>query len=99
MTLCRSFANSVHTDLDPVQACILSIATNHSAEADSITRPHIGAQRELIDRVLREAGVPGCSISYAEMHGTGTQVSCKKTSGQCSTDYADHNSTKGRRCG
>lgn len=62
-------------DSDPVQACILSIATNHSAEADSITRPHVGAQRELIDRVVREAGLSGSSISYAEMHGTGTQVS------------------------
>ncbi|USW46734.1 Putative thioesterase, Acyl transferase domain superfamily, phosphopantetheine binding ACP [Septoria linicola] len=61
-------------DSDPIQACILSVATNHSADADSITRPHVGAQQELIDRVLREAGVPRNSISYAEMHGTGTQA-------------------------
>ncbi|GIZ49851.1 hypothetical protein CKM354_001287000 [Cercospora kikuchii] len=61
-------------DHDPIQACILSVATNHSAEAESITRPHVGAQRELIDQVLREAGVSGRSIGYAEMHGTGTQA-------------------------
>ncbi|PPJ57921.1 hypothetical protein CBER1_09856 [Cercospora berteroae] len=61
-------------DHDPIQACILSVATNHSAEAESITRPHVGAQRELIDQVLREGGVSGRSIGYAEMHGTGTQA-------------------------
>lgn len=61
-------------DCDPVHACILSIATNHSAEADSITRPHVGAQQSLIDNVLREAGIDATSISYVEMHGTGTQA-------------------------
>ena len=61
-------------DKDPVQACILAIATNHSAEADSITRPHVGAQQDLFENVLAEAGVSASSISYCEMHGTGTQA-------------------------
>ncbi|KAI9694041.1 MAG: Type I Iterative PKS [Bathelium mastoideum] len=61
-------------DKDPVQACILSIATNHSAEADSITRPHVGAQQALFENVLAEAGVHANNISYCEMHGTGTQA-------------------------
>jgi iterative type I PKS product template protein len=61
-------------DSDPVQAVILSVATNHSAEADSITRPHVAAQQDLIDSVLADAGVDPTSISYVEMHGTGTQV-------------------------
>lgn len=71
----QGYPNTTLVDHDPIQACILSVATNHSAEAESITRPHVGAQRELIDQVLREAGVSGRSIGYAEMHGTGTQVS------------------------
>ena len=62
------------TDKDPIQACILAIATNHSAEADSITRPHVGAQQALFESVLSEAGVKASSISYCEMHGTGTQA-------------------------
>ncbi|KAI9689658.1 MAG: Type I Iterative PKS [Bogoriella megaspora] len=61
-------------DKDPVRACILSIATNHSAEAESITRPHVGAQQALFESVLAEAGVDANSISYCEMHGTGTQA-------------------------
>lgn len=61
-------------DRDPIQACILSVATNHSAESDSITRPHVGAQQALIESVLADAGVEANSISYVEMHGTGTQA-------------------------
>lgn len=52
----------------------MAVGTNHSAEADSITRPHVGAQQALIDSVLAEAGVDATSISYVEMHGTGTQA-------------------------
>jgi iterative type I PKS product template protein len=61
-------------DKDPVQACILAIATNHSAEAASITRPHVGAQQDLFASVLADAGVKHTDISYCEMHGTGTQA-------------------------
>ncbi|KAH8730335.1 hypothetical protein GQ44DRAFT_747268 [Phaeosphaeriaceae sp. PMI808] len=61
-------------DKDPVQACILAIATNHSAEADSITRPHVGAQQALFESVLADAGIKPTDISYCEMHGTGTQA-------------------------
>ena len=61
-------------DNDPVQACILSIGTNHSAEAESITRPHVGAQHVLFEDVLTDAGVDPKEITYCEMHGTGTQA-------------------------
>lgn len=61
-------------DKDPVQACILAIATNHSAEAASITRPHVGAQQDLFASVLADAGIKHTDISYCEMHGTGTQA-------------------------
>ncbi|KAF2230550.1 ketoacyl-synt-domain-containing protein [Viridothelium virens] len=69
----KRFEDAV-VDKDPIQACILAIATNHSAEADSITRPHVGAQQALFEGVLAEAGVHANSISYCEMHGTGTQA-------------------------
>jgi len=59
---------------DPIHACILSAGTNHSAEADSITRPHAGAQQALLSQVLYTAGVHPNDVSYVEMHGTGTQA-------------------------
>jgi acyl transferase domain-containing protein len=61
-------------DKDPVEACILAIGTNHSAEAESITRPHVGAQQALFDSVLANSRVQPTDISYCEMHGTGTQA-------------------------
>lgn len=59
---------------DPIHACILSAFTNHSAEAESITRPHVGAQQALFSQVLAKGGVHPNDISYVEMHGTGTQA-------------------------
>lgn len=59
---------------DTIHACILSAATNHSAEAESITRPHVGAQQALFSQVFSSAGVRATDVSYVEMHGTGTQA-------------------------
>jgi naphtho-gamma-pyrone polyketide synthase len=61
-------------DGDPIQGVIVGAYTNHSAEAESITRPNIGAQSFIFDKVLNDAGVEPMSISYIEMHGTGTQA-------------------------
>jgi iterative type I PKS product template protein len=61
-------------DNDNILGCILGAATNHSAEAVSITHPHAGAQEYLYKKVLANAGVDAHSISYVEMHGTGTQA-------------------------
>ena len=61
-------------DNDPVLGVIVSAYTNHSAEAESITRPHSGAQREIFSKILNQGAVDPYSVSYVEMHGTGTQV-------------------------
>ena len=61
-------------DNDPIHGCILAAVTNHSAEAESITRPHVGAQQALFSNVLAKGGVHPNDISYVEMHGTGTQA-------------------------
>ena len=61
-------------DKDPILAVILGAATNHSAEAVSITHPHAGAQEFLYKSVMNKAGVDPHDISYVEMHGTGTQA-------------------------
>lgn len=61
-------------DNDPILAVILDAKTNHSAESESMTRPHGPAQKANMDMVLNETGVDPSEISYIEMHGTGTQV-------------------------
>lgn len=60
-------------DGDPIWATINGAYTNHSAEAVSITRPHVGAQVAIFDKILNAAGTDQSEISYIEMHGTGTQ--------------------------
>ncbi|KAJ4178461.1 fusarubin cluster-polyketide synthase [Fusarium falciforme] len=59
---------------DPILGVILGAYTNHSAESESITRPHVGAQRAIFSKILSEAAVDPYTVSYVEMHGTGTQA-------------------------
>lgn len=59
---------------DPILGVILSAYTNHSAESESITRPNIGAQKEIFSKILNQSAVDAHSVSYVEMHGTGTQA-------------------------
>ncbi|KAJ5150806.1 type I iterative polyketide synthase [Penicillium canariense] len=61
-------------DNDPILGLILGAYTNHSAEAESITRPHVGAQKAIFERILNESGVHPYDVDYIEMHGTGTQA-------------------------
>ena len=61
-------------DRDPILGVILGAATNHSAEAVSITHPHAGAQEYLYKKILTAANVDPHDTSYVEMHGTGTQA-------------------------
>jgi iterative type I PKS product template protein len=61
-------------DKDPLLGVIAGIATNHSAEAVSITHPHVDTQKFLFQKVMTEACVDIREVSYVEMHGTGTQA-------------------------
>lgn len=62
------------SDNDPILGVILDTYTNHSSESESITRPHAGAQRAIFNKVMTQGIVDPYSVSYVEMHGTGTQV-------------------------
>ncbi|RWA03415.1 hypothetical protein EKO27_g11693 [Xylaria grammica] len=59
---------------DPILGLILGASTNHSAEAESITRPHTGAQRDIFSKILNASAIGASSVGYVEMHGTGTQA-------------------------
>ncbi|KAL2148363.1 hypothetical protein VTH82DRAFT_2283 [Thermothelomyces myriococcoides] len=61
-------------DKDRILGVILGTATNHSADAISITHPHGPTQAKLSTTVLDEAGVDPHDVDYVEMHGTGTQA-------------------------
>ncbi|KAL2023150.1 hypothetical protein VTK56DRAFT_3756 [Thermocarpiscus australiensis] len=61
-------------DDDRILAVILGTATNHSADAISITHPHGPTQSALSTAILDEAGVDPHDVDYVEMHGTGTQA-------------------------
>ncbi|GIC88991.1 type I polyketide synthase [Aspergillus udagawae] len=61
-------------DHDPILGLILGAYTNHSAEAESITRPHVGAQKAIFEHILNQSGVHPYDVDYIEMHGTGTQA-------------------------
>ena len=54
-------------DNDNVLGVILGAATNHSAEAISITHPHAGAQSYLYRQVMNMAGLNPLDISYVEV--------------------------------
>ncbi|CAI6332007.1 unnamed protein product [Periconia digitata] len=61
-------------DNDNILGVILSAATNHSAEAVSITHPHAGHQAYLGTLVSNRAAINPLDVSFVEMHGTGTQA-------------------------
>ncbi|KAI0439705.1 hypothetical protein F4803DRAFT_568126 [Xylaria telfairii] len=61
-------------DKDNILGVILGAATNHSAEAVSITHPDANAQSFLTRKVMRSSGTDPLHVSYVEMHGTGTQA-------------------------
>ena len=61
-------------DNDNILGVVLGAATNHSAEAISITHPHAGAQSYLYRQVMNMTGLNPLDVSFVEMHRTGTQA-------------------------
>ena len=82
-------------DRDPILGVIRGIATNHSAEAISITHPHAGAQEFLFSKVLQDCGVDAHDIRYVEMHGTGTQAGDGVEMESVSNVFAPRNRQRG----
>ncbi|KAL8801213.1 MAG: hypothetical protein Q9182_004607 [Xanthomendoza sp. 2 TL-2023] len=64
-------------DKDNILGVILESATNHSADAVSITHPHAPTQEYLYKELLTRSGLDANDVSYVEMHGTGTQAGDK----------------------
>ena len=67
VTLILKRLEDAEADNDPILGVIAGIATNHSADAVSITHPHAGAQKFLFQKVMDEAGVDIRDVKYVEM--------------------------------
>ena len=61
-------------DGDSIRAVIRGSAMNQDGHTNGITAPNGLAQRAVIQRALRDAGVDGAAIGYVEAHGTGTAL-------------------------
>ena len=80
--------SDAEADSDLILGVIKGAATNHSAEAVSITHPHADTQSRLYRKVLKQAGVDALAVSYVEMHGTGTQAGDSTEMTSVSTVFA-----------
>ena len=58
-------------DGNQIHAVIRSSAENHGGKANTLTSPNPKAQRDLLLKAYRSAGVDPLEVGYIEAHGTG----------------------------
>ncbi|KAI4129005.1 MAG: hypothetical protein LQ338_002472 [Usnochroma carphineum] len=95
-TLILKRLEDAEADNDRILGVVVETATNHSANAISITHPHAPTQERLFQKVMNDAGVDPHEVDYVEMHGTGTQAG-DGTEMQSVTNVFAPASRKGRR--
>ena len=61
-------------DGDTILALLRGSAINHDGLSRTVTTPNGHAQRRLLEKALRQAGVAPHQIQYVEAHGTGTEL-------------------------
>ena len=61
-------------DGDYIYAVIKGSAVNQDGHSIGLTAPNGQAQQEVIRKAWKDAGVPPDTISYVEVHGTGTSL-------------------------
>ncbi len=61
-------------DGDHVYAVIKGSAVNHGGRANSLTAPNSEAQAALLVKAYEEAGISPDTVTYLELHGTGTEL-------------------------
>ena len=67
--LCKAIA-----DHDRIYALIRGTAVYHGGKATSLTAPNSDAQAALLKAAYKDAGVPFDTVTYLELHGTGTKL-------------------------
>src|ERR1051325_7854796 len=61
-------------DGDHVYGLITASGINQDGRTNGITAPSLGSQIELVQDIHRRYGIDPATISYAELHGTGTKL-------------------------
>jgi polyketide synthase PksN len=61
-------------DGDYIYGTIIGSAINQDGKTNGITAPNLNSQVELVDDLYNKFNIDPVSISYAEMHGTGTKL-------------------------
>lgn len=61
-------------DGDNVLAVIKASGVNHGGRAQSVTSPNEEAQLKLVTDTFEKAGISPDTVSYMELHGTGTKL-------------------------
>ena len=61
-------------DGDYIYGVIIGSGINQDGKSNSITAPNLGSQIELIHSIHSKYGIDPETISYAELHGTGTKI-------------------------
>lgn len=61
-------------DRDNIHAVIKGTAVNHGGKATSLTAPNSKAQTKLLVEAYENAGVSPATVTYHELHGTGTEL-------------------------
>ena len=61
-------------DGDNILAVIKASGVNHGGRAQSITSPNEEAQLSLVTDTFEKAGISPDTVSYMELHGTGTKL-------------------------
>ncbi|RKZ68397.1 MAG: hypothetical protein DRQ99_03980, partial [Candidatus Parabeggiatoa sp. nov. 3] len=61
-------------DNDNIYAVIKGTAVNHGGKATSLTAPNSDAQAALLTKAYLEAGITPDTVTYLEVHGTGTEL-------------------------
>ncbi len=90
-------------DHDRIYALIRGTAVYHGGKATSLTAPNSDAQAALLKAAYKDAGIPFDTVTYLELHGTGTKLGdpveiegIKKAYNECS-EKMTHGRT--RSCG
>ncbi len=66
--------HSAIRDEDSVYAVIKGSAMNQDGNSIGITAPNIAAQKQLLQKAWKNAGINAESIAFIEAHGTGTKL-------------------------
>ncbi|GAA4462941.1 hypothetical protein GCM10023189_40280 [Nibrella saemangeumensis] len=66
--------NKAIEDGDNIYAVIKATSLNHGGKANALTAPNPEAQSKLLVTAYRRAGIDPASVTYIEMHGTGTAL-------------------------